>query len=384
VLLQTLGVVGDLLIDFFAPPIASAAVPSSAVLPPPPPPSTHPKSTSPHIYGSGQEEGLKRTIRSAHIPLPKKSLILDRQNLADALGETCCTKQCMANLTLSQLEAVRTRWIGLGSQEAQFADLLSFFEKSKTSDGSIHYHIGDGKSICRQAFLIVHGKGQGGLSDATLDKARHEAGFGNKNKHALPVKLEPFPRERPQHDHVFTWLTNYCRDLAPVAEDQKGHAILHLHSNLEWTDLYREFVRDFERQSGAGHTPSEPTFQQVRRSEFTYLHQPYVGEYGVCSLCFELTENIRSATTRMEEEEAKKEKEMHQKEFRNERSRYNADVQYAKENPALLHFVSIDQSASRYIPHLVPCPTSLTRKHKLELLKFLLHLQPLFCICCES
>ncbi len=147
---------------------------------------------------------------------------------------------------------------------------------------------------------------------------------------AVQIKLDSVPRSSPQHDLVFSWLRDYCRDLASVGENRAGQPILHLHSNLQWKDLYHEFREEHQKTHGTENTPSLETFEHVRRSEFLQLHQPYVGEYGTCKTCFELDQEIKLATTKEEEQEARAKQREHNEEFKQERSKYNNDVLYAK------------------------------------------------------
>ena len=309
--------------------------------------------------------------KSKQLPFPKKRQLLDLGNVAKALTSTCCEeKQCLKWFSPGQLETIRKSWIDLGSTRAQHQFLFNFVTSSRHEDGTIRYHLGDGREVCREAFLVAYGKNQGGLCDKTLDKIRHEAGFVRKIQvHVpgpVPPLLDPSPRPSPQEDLCYQWFQEYIRTLDRESFSEKtGRRFVHLPSRLQWHQLYDEFVEDKRKQLSLSQVPSWSVWDNVRLKEFSFL-RPSAKEYGVCTTCTELSGQMKSDDP-VEVEAAKKEKKVHRYVAKVERQEFESAIQWARSHPEDLHLLAVDQSLSRYLPRLSPPPTKLVRQHRLEL-----------------
>eukprot|EP00808_Paulinella_micropora_P017720 g31955.t1 len=230
-------------------------------------------------YGN---DGTTRNLRHDYCTMPGQRIIQDEKLVRDTLLKSCgCTRKCMTQINASQIMLLRSGYCALGSRTAQNDYLKLFardFKKLSDHDERLQPHLSLSNSppieVCQEAFCLVYGNGQGGLSLPHFKCVRER--FGPE------IISSRKQRQKPSFDLCAKSFYDIMMLCSRVSRDKLGRQIYHLSYGTKWRKMYEDrFVRWVAKHYPGADIPSESEFYAVHENPdypFHNLHLPETPE----------------------------------------------------------------------------------------------------------
>eukprot|EP00808_Paulinella_micropora_P021766 g66951.t1 len=230
-------------------------------------------------YGN---DGTTRNLRHDYCTMPGQRIIQDEKLVRDTLLKSCGCRKCMTQINASQIMLLRSGYCALGSRAAQndYLKLLARdFKKLSDHDERLQPHLSLPNSppieVCQEAFCLVYGNGQGGLSLPHFQKCVRER-FGPE------IISSRKQQQKPSFDLCAKFFSDIMMLCSCVSRDKLGRPIYHLSYGTEWRKMYEDrFVPWVAKHYPGADIPSESEFYAVHENPdypFHNLHLPETPE----------------------------------------------------------------------------------------------------------
>eukprot|EP00808_Paulinella_micropora_P027675 g78898.t1 len=306
--------------------------------------------------------------------MPGQRIIQDEKLVRDTLLKSCgCTRKCMTQINASQIMLLRSGYCALGSRAAQndYLKLLARdFKKLSDHDERLQPHLSLPNSppieVCQEAFCLVYGNGQGGLSLPHFKKCVRER-FGPE---ITPSRKQ---RQKPSFDLCAKFFSDIMMLCSRVSRDKLGRPIYHLSYGTEWRKMYEDrFVPWVAKHYPGADIPSESEFYAVYENPdypFHNLHLPGEDQFGRCTDCGELNTIIWFAETPEKEKSSMEARDLHDKMVDIDHAWYIMDKAFCERHPDKKSCIAVDQTTlEQGIPSHHPPKKLFDRKSWLLLL----------------
>eukprot|EP00808_Paulinella_micropora_P031016 g28810.t1 len=299
-------------------------------------------------YGN---DGTTRNLRHDYYTMPGQRIIQDEKLVRDTLSKSCgCTRKCMTQINASQIMLLRSGYCALGSRAAQndYLKLLARdFKKLSDHDERLQPHLSLSNSppieVCQEAFCLVYGNGQGGLSLPHFKKCVRER-FGP----------EIISSRKQRQKHSFDLCAKFFSDImmlcSRVSRDKLGRPIYHLSYRTEWRKMYEDrFVPWVAKHYPGADIPSESEFYAVHENPDHPFH------------------NLHLPETPEKKKSAMEARDLHDKMVDIDHAWYIMDKAFCERHPDKKSCIAVDQTTlEQGIPSHHPPKKLFDRKSKLE------------------
>eukprot|EP00808_Paulinella_micropora_P030100 g3703.t1 len=320
-------------------------------------------------YGN---DGTTRNLRHDYCTKSGQRIIQNEKLVRDTLLKSCgCTRKCMTQINASQIMLLRSGYCALGSRAAQndYLKLLARdFKKLSDHNERLQPHLSLPNSppieVCQEAFCLVYGSGQGGLSLPHFKKCVRQR-FGPE------IISSRKQRQKPSFDLCAKFFSDIMMLCSRVSRDKLGRPIYHLSYGTEWRKMYEDrFVQWVAKHYPGADIPSESEFYAVHENPdypFHNLHLPGEDQFGRCTDCGELNTMIWFAETPEKKKSAMEARDLHDKMVDIDHAWYIMDKAFCERHPDKKSCIAVDQTTlEQGIPSHHPPKKVFDRKSKLE------------------
>eukprot|EP00808_Paulinella_micropora_P019795 g81060.t1 len=285
-------------------------------------------------YGN---DGTTKNLRHDYCTMPGQRIIQDEKLVRDTLLKSC--------------DHVAAQWLLCtwfqGCAKQLFETLARDFKKLSDHDERLQHHLSLPNSppieVCQEAFCLVYGNGQGGLSLPHFKKCVRER-FGPE------IISSRKQRQKPSFGLCAKFFSDIMMLCSRVSRDKLGRPIYHLSYGTEWRKMYEDrFVPWVAKHYPGADIPSESEFYAVHENPDYPFH------------------NLHLPETPEKKKSAMEARDLHDKMVDIDHAWYIMDKAFCERHPDKKSCIAVDQTTlEQGIPSHHPPKKLFDRKSKLE------------------